>query len=178
VAPRAGAVGDRAAGAVVGTVQHPALTVQRHRLRPAHMPVVRDRRDIPRHAAAVPDIRVAGFPDPPSPFPCADADQSEHCAPSRAAGLDVLRGLLRIVRSNGVVVASVMSLLGTWRPSLPAVIALAETVGEDANDAVLRTGDLRTRLTSTSSGTREPQVGGCWTGERRGVPGARARQVE
>ncbi|MPZ66256.1 MAG: methyltransferase domain-containing protein [Pseudonocardiaceae bacterium] len=56
---------------------------------------------------------------------------------------DSLRGLLRIVAPDGAVVASVMSLLGTWRHSLPAVIALAQTVGEDANDAVLRTGDLR-----------------------------------
>ena len=86
VAPRAGAVGDRAAGAVVGAVQHPALTVQLHRLRPAPMPAVRDRRDIPRHAAAVPDIRIAGFPGPLAPFSCADTDRSEHCAPSRAAG--------------------------------------------------------------------------------------------
>ncbi len=56
---------------------------------------------------------------------------------------DALRGLLRIVQPNGVVVASVMSLLGTWRHSLANVTALAETVGEDANDAVLRTGDTR-----------------------------------
>ena len=91
VAPRAGAVGDCPAGAVVGAVQHPALTVQLHCLRPAHMPAIRDRHDIPRHAAAVPDIRVAGFPGPPAPFPCADTDRSEHCAPSRAAGLDALR---------------------------------------------------------------------------------------
>ncbi len=56
---------------------------------------------------------------------------------------DAMRGLLRIVQPDGVVVASVMSLLGAWRHNLPAVIALAETAGEDANDAVLRTGDLR-----------------------------------
>lgn len=56
---------------------------------------------------------------------------------------DAMRGLLRIVAPDGAAVASVMSLLGTWRHSLPAVLALAQTVGEDVNDAVLRTGDLR-----------------------------------
>lgn len=56
---------------------------------------------------------------------------------------DALRGLLRIAQPDGVVVASVMSLLGTWRHSLADVTVLAETVGEDANDAVLRTGDTR-----------------------------------
>ena len=36
-----------------------------------------------------------------------------------------------------------MSWLGTWRYFLPAITAHAETVGEDANDEALRTGDLR-----------------------------------
>jgi SAM-dependent methyltransferase len=54
-----------------------------------------------------------------------------------------LRGLLRVVHPAGVVVASVISWLGSWRYKLPAVTALAEQVGEDANDATLRTGDLR-----------------------------------
>jgi len=36
-----------------------------------------------------------------------------------------------------------MSWLGTWRYFLPAITAHAETVGEDANDKALRTGDLR-----------------------------------
>lgn len=56
---------------------------------------------------------------------------------------DAMRGLLRIVRPQGVVVASVMSRLGAWRHFLPAITAHAEVVGEDANDEVLRTGDLR-----------------------------------
>jgi SAM-dependent methyltransferase len=56
---------------------------------------------------------------------------------------DALRGLLRVAGPDGVVVASVMSLLGTWRHNLRGVVADAETAGEDANDAVLCTGDLR-----------------------------------
>lgn len=54
-----------------------------------------------------------------------------------------LTGLFRIVRPGGVVVASVMSLLGTWRHLVEDVITVAETFGDDANDAILRTGDLR-----------------------------------
>ncbi len=56
---------------------------------------------------------------------------------------EAMRGLLRIVGPQGVVVASVMSLLGSWRHFLPKITAHAEIVGEDANDEVLRTGDLR-----------------------------------
>ena len=56
---------------------------------------------------------------------------------------EAMSGLFRIVRPSGVVVASVMSLLGTWRHFLEDVISVAETFGNDANDAVLRTGDLR-----------------------------------
>lgn len=56
---------------------------------------------------------------------------------------EALTDLLRIVRPGGVVVASVMSLLGSWRYFLEAVIQESENIGEDANDAVLRTGDLR-----------------------------------
>jgi SAM-dependent methyltransferase len=56
---------------------------------------------------------------------------------------DALTGLFRITRPGGVVVASVMSLLGAWRHFLAGTVADAEKVGEDANDAVLRTGDLR-----------------------------------
>ena len=54
-----------------------------------------------------------------------------------------LRGLLRISRPGGTVVASVMSMLGTWRHQLRGVMQLAAAVGEEVNDAVLRTGDLR-----------------------------------
>ncbi len=56
---------------------------------------------------------------------------------------DAIRGLMRITRPGGVVVASVMSWLGSWRYFLPAITAHAEIVGEDANDKALRTGDLR-----------------------------------
>lgn len=56
---------------------------------------------------------------------------------------EAMRGLLRIVGPDGVVAASVMSTLGTWRQFLPAIAALSEVVGEDANDRALRTGDLR-----------------------------------
>jgi SAM-dependent methyltransferase len=54
-----------------------------------------------------------------------------------------LRGLLRVTRPGGAVVASVMSTLGTWRSGLRGVVGLAEKVGEDVNDLVLTTGDLR-----------------------------------
>lgn len=52
-------------------------------------------------------------------------------------------GLLRITRTGGPVLASVMSMLGTWRHLLGGVTALATAVGEDVNDRVLDTGDLR-----------------------------------
>jgi ubiquinone/menaquinone biosynthesis C-methylase UbiE len=56
---------------------------------------------------------------------------------------EAMTGLFRVVRPGGVIVASVMSLLGTWRHLLEEVISVAETFGNDANDAILRTGDLR-----------------------------------
>ncbi|MEV1173244.1 hypothetical protein [Nonomuraea sp. NPDC049784] len=56
---------------------------------------------------------------------------------------EAMRGLLRITRPGGLVVGSVMSLLGAWRHFLPGVVKVAETIGEDANDRILRTGDLR-----------------------------------
>ena len=52
---------------------------------------------------------------------------------------EAMRGLLRVIRPEGIVVASVMSLLGGWRYFLRAITALSE----EANDKVLRTGDLR-----------------------------------
>ncbi|MDQ1603580.1 MAG: hypothetical protein QOE01_1425 [Actinomycetota bacterium] len=52
-----------------------------------------------------------------------------------------LSGLLRVTR--GPVVASVMSTLGAYRHLLPAVLELAETYGDDVNDRILATGDLR-----------------------------------
>lgn len=56
---------------------------------------------------------------------------------------DALRGLLRVTAPGGAVVASVMSMLGTWRYQLPGVLHVAKLAGEDANDRVLRSGDLR-----------------------------------
>jgi SAM-dependent methyltransferase len=56
---------------------------------------------------------------------------------------EALRGLLRVTAPGGAVVASVMSALGTWRAALPGVARAAAAAGEDANDRVLRTGDLR-----------------------------------
>ena len=52
---------------------------------------------------------------------------------------EAIGGLLRVIGSQGIVLASVMSLLGGWRYFLPAITALSE----EANDKVLRTGDLR-----------------------------------
>lgn len=54
-----------------------------------------------------------------------------------------LRGLLRITAPGGVVVTSVMSMLGVWRHQLPEVVQVGAAFGEDANDKVLATGDLR-----------------------------------
>lgn len=54
-----------------------------------------------------------------------------------------LHGLLRVTAPGGFVVASVMSMLGTWRHHLPGVVRVAEVFGEDVNDEVLGTGDLR-----------------------------------
>ncbi|WP_043632561.1 class I SAM-dependent methyltransferase [Nonomuraea candida] len=54
-----------------------------------------------------------------------------------------LRGLFRITGPGGAVVGSVMSLLGAWRHFLPGAVGVAEAIGEDANDLILRTGDLR-----------------------------------
>jgi SAM-dependent methyltransferase len=56
---------------------------------------------------------------------------------------DALAGLFRIVKPGGYVLASVMSLFGSWRHFLPGVVEEATMFGEEANDAVLRTGDLR-----------------------------------
>ena len=56
---------------------------------------------------------------------------------------EAMRGLLRIVADDGVVVASVMSWLGSWRYFLSAIADLDDVVGEDAADMVMRTGDLR-----------------------------------
>lgn len=56
---------------------------------------------------------------------------------------DALTGLLRITRAGGPVVASVMSTLGAYRHLLPGVLELAEKYGDDVNDRIIETGDLR-----------------------------------
>ncbi len=56
---------------------------------------------------------------------------------------EAMSGLLRITRPGGVVLASVMSLLGSWRYFLRSVLEETKTAGEAANDLVLGTGDLR-----------------------------------
>ncbi|MGI8701267.1 MAG: class I SAM-dependent methyltransferase [Nocardioidaceae bacterium] len=54
-----------------------------------------------------------------------------------------LGGLLRVTRSGGPVVASVMSTLGAYRYFLPSVLELSELYGDDVNDRIIETGDLR-----------------------------------
>lgn len=54
-----------------------------------------------------------------------------------------LRELLRVTRAGGTVLASVMSTLGSYRHFISAVADLIGEYGDDANDAVMRTGDLR-----------------------------------
>ena len=56
---------------------------------------------------------------------------------------EALAGLFRITKPGGVVVASVMSLLGSWRYFLPGAIEDSKVAGEEANNQVLTTGDLR-----------------------------------
>ena len=51
--------------------------------------------------------------------------------------------LIRVVRPRGVVLASVMSLWGTWRARLPGVTDLEAKHGATVGDQVLHTGDLR-----------------------------------
>jgi SAM-dependent methyltransferase len=54
-----------------------------------------------------------------------------------------LRELLRVTGAGGTVLASVMSTLGSCRHLMPDVVNLIAEYGDDVNDAVLRTGDLR-----------------------------------
>jgi hypothetical protein len=60
-----------------------------------------------------------------------------------ARATEALSGLLRITRDGGPVVASVMSTLGAYRHFLPEVLELARRHGDDVNDRILATGDLR-----------------------------------
>ena len=62
---------------------------------------------------------------------------------------ETLTGLLRI---GSVVVASVMSTLGSWRFFLNDIITTASEIGQDRNDAVINTGDIR------HLGTDQPHV--------------------
>ncbi len=54
-----------------------------------------------------------------------------------------LRGLLRITKPDGYVVASVMSWLGSWRYFLRGVLDDEWRAGEKAGDLAMTTGDLR-----------------------------------
>lgn len=54
-----------------------------------------------------------------------------------------LNGLFRIAKPDGVVLASVMSLWGTWRARLDRLVAIADDFGDDVAIKVLETGDLR-----------------------------------
>ena len=56
---------------------------------------------------------------------------------------EALAGLFRITKPKGYVVGSVMSLLGSWRYFLRSAIEDMNEVGEDENDLMLTTGDLR-----------------------------------
>ena len=48
-----------------------------------------------------------------------------------------------MTRAGGVVLGSVMALIGTMRYRLPAIVDEMEAYGADVADAVIRTGDLR-----------------------------------
>jgi SAM-dependent methyltransferase len=61
---------------------------------------------------------------------------------------EAFAGLLRITKPGGYVVASVMSWLGSWRYFLRGALEDMKVVGEDANDLMLTTGDLRHSQTS------------------------------
>lgn len=54
-----------------------------------------------------------------------------------------LRELLRVTGADGTVLASVMSTLGAYRYLLPGVASIVAEYGDDLNDAILHTGDLR-----------------------------------
>lgn len=56
---------------------------------------------------------------------------------------EAMGGLLRIAAEDGVVVASVMSWLGSWRHFLPAIADLDAVVGHEAAERTMRSGDLR-----------------------------------
>jgi SAM-dependent methyltransferase len=56
---------------------------------------------------------------------------------------EAMSGLLRILKPGGVLVASVMGLLGSWRYFLGGVVEETKLYGDEANDRVFDTGDIR-----------------------------------
>jgi cyclopropane fatty-acyl-phospholipid synthase-like methyltransferase len=54
-----------------------------------------------------------------------------------------MNGLLRILKPGGVLIASVMSLLGSWRYFLGGVVEEERLFSEEVNDLVFDTGDMR-----------------------------------
>jgi SAM-dependent methyltransferase len=56
---------------------------------------------------------------------------------------EALGGCLRVVRPGGVVLASVMTTVGTMRFFLPDIVGQIDAFGIEAAEAVMRTGDLR-----------------------------------
>ncbi len=56
---------------------------------------------------------------------------------------EAMTGLLRILKPDGVLVASVMSLLGAWRYFLGGVVEESRLYSDDANDLIFDTGDMR-----------------------------------
>lgn len=56
---------------------------------------------------------------------------------------DALNDLFRILKPHGTVIGSVMSTLGTWRYFLKGALAIGQAKGEETNNAILQTGDLR-----------------------------------
>ena len=56
---------------------------------------------------------------------------------------EALAGLFRVTKAGGPVVASVMSTLGSYRLFFTGVVEIGDAYGEDANDRILETGDLR-----------------------------------
>jgi hypothetical protein len=56
---------------------------------------------------------------------------------------DAPKALVGLLRVGGVVVASVMSTLGSWRSFLAGTTEVAAIIGQDATDLVIETGDLR-----------------------------------
>jgi SAM-dependent methyltransferase len=56
---------------------------------------------------------------------------------------EAMGGLLRVPAAGGPVVGSVMSTLGAFRHFLTGIVEVVEALGDDVNDRVLATGDLR-----------------------------------